>query len=203
MKTIRKVEDFDEFIKIYRWDHHYYYFGNKPITPEKRQELANKDDIACFKRYSIYMFEDGYYFIVDTKTHIDSVIYYDDETPCPTVSEEFFIHYNIRNFNFDFDEWQKERNDLATIGCCSGRVELKPFINRNYSDDSKEVYLVFWQYGGNSRRDHTTIRDLTTDEIEDILEISKQEKENYIERLRKYYKKYNKNIRTHGYWANR
>lgn len=203
MKTIKKIEDYEEFTKLYRSNYKYGYYGNKPITDEKRKELEQKDNINNFKRYSIYMFEDGYYFIVDTKTHIDSTIYYDDETPCPNVTEEFFIHYNIRNFQFDFDEWIKERDDLQTKGYCSGRIELKPFINRNYSDDSKNVYLVFWQYCGLSRRDHTTVRDLTDDEIDDILEISKQEKERYIERLKKYYKKYNKNIGTHGYWANR
>lgn len=203
MKSLRKIEDFDEFTKIYRGDHKYGYYGNKPITDEKRKELEEKDNINNFKRYSIYMFEDGYYFIVDTKTHIDSTIYYDDETPTPNVTEEFFIHYNMGNLSFDFDDWKKEVNDLKTIGCCSGRVELKPFINKSYSNDSKNVYLVFWQYCGNSRRDALTVRDLTDDEINDILEISNQEKQNYIERLKKYYKKYNNKIYTHGYWANR
>ena len=106
----------------------------------------------------------------------------------------------MSNLHFNFDDWINARNDLKTKGCCSGRFENKPFINLNYSN-SNEVCLVFYEYCGNSRRNNTTIRDLTSDEIDEILQIAEDLKKDYIERLKKYYNKYG--MSCCGYWVNR
>jgi hypothetical protein len=47
------------------------------------------------------------------------------------------------------------------------------------------------------------VRELLADEKQDILELYKRQKEGYIKRLERYWKRYRNNIRTHGYWANR
>ena len=197
---MRKIKDFNELMKIWEVNHKNRYWGNKKITEENEQEIIEKANIKDFKRYNIYMLDDGYYFVVDTKLEIDNTLWYDDEMEEPKKSLDLFIRHNMSNLRFNFDDWVEARNDLKTIGCCSGRFELKPFINLNYSN-SNEVYLVFYEYCGNSRRDKTTVRDLTNDEIDEILKIAEDLKKDYIERLTKYYNKYGMSCR--GYWVNR
>lgn len=197
---MRKIEDFNEFMKIWEVNHKNRYWGNKKITEEHEQEIIEKANIKDFKRYNIYMFDDNYYFVVDTKPEIDNVLYYDDETEAPKKSLDLFIRHNMSNLRFNFDDWVEDMKDFEARGCHSGRFESKPFINLNYSN-SNEVYLVFYEYCGNSRRDKTTIRDLTSDEIDEILQIAEEVKKSYIERLTKYYNKYG--IACKSYWVNR
>lgn len=197
---MKKIKNYEEFMKIWEVNHKNRYWGNKKITPEQEKEIIEKANIKDFKRYNIYMFDDGHYFIVDTKPSIDKVLWYDDEMPEPKKSLELFIRENITNLKFNFDNWVEAKNDLKTKGCCSGRFESKPFINLNYSN-SNEVYLVFYEYCGNSRRDKTTVRDLTDGEIKEILKIAEELKKDYIERLTKYYNKYGMTCK--GYWVNR
>ena len=46
------------------------------------------------------MFDDGYYFIVDTKPVIDSTLWYDDETEEPKKSLDLFIkHWLVCKIN--------------------------------------------------------------------------------------------------------
>ena len=202
LKSLRKITDFNEFMSIYGINHSYHYYGNKPITEDKRKELEEKDNKKSFNRYNIYMLSDGYYLMFDTKPSIDSTLYYDDETPEPSKSLQYFINYNMMNFKYDLSEWENAMEELKTSRCISGKFETTPFININFSN-SKEVYTVFYEYCGVSRKDKTTVRDLTQDEISDILAITKDLKEQYIERLTNYFNRYNKNIHTLGYWVNR
>lgn len=44
---------------------------------------------------------------------------------------------------------------------------------------------------------------MTNEEIQEYNKICDEFMNNYIERLKKYFKKYNKNICCVGYWANR
>lgn len=202
LKTIKKIDKFDDFLKIWEINHEYHYYGYKKITQEKFEELKERDYIKNFKRYNIYMLKDGYYFIQDTKPAIDNTLYYDDETPAPPKTLDYFIYYNLKNFHFDLTKWEEEINNLKNNKGCLGNIEIKPFINLKYNN-SKEVYLNFFEGFNNSMRDKNTIRDLTEEEIEDILKISKQLKKEYIERVTNYFHKYNNHISTWGYWANR
>jgi len=202
LKTLKKIDDYNTFTQLYRTIHTYYYFGNKPITEEKRQELKEKDDKKNFRRYAMYMLEDGYYFMFDTMPSIESTLYYPDDFADPGTSLEYFLSYNLKYFNYDLSTWEREKHDLATTGCCCGIIELHPFINLSYND-GKEVYYRFFTRGGESARDNYTIRDLTEDEISDILAITKDLKEQYRDRLIKYYNKYKNKIHTFGYWRDR
>ena len=197
---MRKIEDFNEFMKIWEVNHKNRYWGNKKITEEHEQEIIEKANTKDFKRYNIYMLDDGYYFVIDTKPEINNTLWYDDEMEEPKKSLDLFIRHNMSNLRFNFDEWVEARNCLKKGGCCSGHYESNPFINLNYSN-SNEVYLVFYECCGNSRRDKTTIRDLTNDEIQEILLIAEDLKKDYIERLKKYYNKYGMTCK--GYWVNR
>lgn len=197
---MRKIEDFNEFMKIWEVNHKNRYWGNKKITEEHEKEIIEKANIKDFKRYNIYMLDDNYYFVVDTKPEIDNTLWYDDEMEEPKKSLDLFIRHNMSNLHFNFDYWVEARNCLKKGGCCSGHYESSPFINLNYNN-SNEVYLVFYECCGNSRRDKTTVRDLTNDEIDEILKIAKELKKDYIERLTKYYNKYGMTCK--GYWVNR
>lgn len=198
---MRKIENYEEFISLWSINHKNRYWGNKKITPEQEQEIIKKANLKDFKRYNIYVLDDGYYFIVDTKPTIDATLYYDDEMTAPEKSLNLFIKNNIRNLDLDLDNWKKEMESLKTIGVCSGIIEDNPFININFSGDSKEVCLCFYESFGNTRRNQTTIRNLTQKEIDEILKIAEEEKQKYIERLTKYYNKHGMNVV--GYWAYR
>ena len=200
MKSLRKIENYEEFMKIWEINQKNRYWGNKKITKEHEQEIIEKANEKDFKENAIYMFGDGYYFIVELKPSIDRTLWYDDEMSEPKKSLDLFIKHNMSNLRFNFDEWEKQVESLKKDGCCSGKIELEPFFNLNYKD-SKEVYLCFYEYFENSRRNQTTIRNLTKDEIDDILEIAHNLKNDYIERLKKYYNKYG--MSCCGYWANR
>lgn len=197
---MRKIENFNEFMEIWNVNHKNKYWGNKKITKEHEQEIIEKANVKDFKRYNIYMLDDNYYFVIDTKPEIDNVLWYDDEREEPKKSLDLFIKHNMSNLRFNFDDWVEARNCVKKGGYCSGHYESKPFINLNY-DTSNEVYLVFYQIFGNSRRDNTTIRDLTDDEVTEILKIAEELKQDYVERLTKYYNKYGMSCK--GYWVNR
>jgi hypothetical protein len=190
---MKKIENYEEFKELYLINHKYY----------KDEDKQEKDTQQAFKRYIIYTLDDNYYFMLDNKPTIDNTLYYDDETPEPDKTIDYFINYNLDiNFKYDMNDYKKEIESLNTRGCCSGSVELHPFININYYN-SKEVYPIFYQYCGNSRRDKNTVRDLTPEEVKQYFDICDDLRANYIERLKKYFAKYNSNISTYGYWANR
>lgn len=197
---MKKIENYEEFINLWNINHKNRYWGNKKISPEHEQEIIEKANIKDFKRYDLYMFDDGYYFIVDTKPSIDKILYYDDEMEEPKKSLDLFIKNNMRNLEFNFDDWVEDMKEFKMCGCHSGRFESKPFINLNYSN-SNEICLCFYEYFGNSRRNQTTVRDLTDEEIKEILKIAEELKKDYIERLTKYYNKYG--MTCTGYWVNR
>jgi hypothetical protein len=193
---MKKIIDFNEFMEIWSKNHAYHYYGNKTITQEHKKELEQKSYASDFKRYNIYVLNDGKYIILDTKTHINNTIYYNDIYDTPTITLDYFINYNMRNFNYDLTEWETETKKQ----CFSGRYLKGPYIASNYYD-SNEVGIRF--YCNNDFTDKYKIRDLTDTELTEYLKITKELKQEYITRLTKYFKKYNNNIYTSGYWADR
>ena len=202
LKTLKEITDFDEFMQIWNINHKNHYYGTKKVTPEEEKEIIKKHDLEDFKRYKLFATSDGYILKFDAKPSISKTLYYDDEYEDPGKSLKVFKNYNKSNFEYDLEEWEKETESLKNNGICSGAIETKPFININF-ENTKEVYPVFYQYFGKSRRDKNTVRELTEEEINDYLLITKQLKKEYDQRLENYFFKYNKNIHTCGYWANR
>ena len=52
-------------------------------------------------------------------------------------------------------------------------------------------------------RKQYNIREMTENEKEEYLSILKERNDQYLERLKKYFKRYGDKITTHGYWRNR
>lgn len=193
---MRKIEDFNEFMSLWNISHKNRYWGNKKISLEQEQEIIKKADIKDFKRYNIYMLEDNYHFIViDTKWTIDSDLYYDDETPTPEITLNYFKAKNQVNIKYYEIEQQEQ---------------IKPYFMINYSGNDKEVCIKKDIYYSNyldnlqwAKDKKLYYRDLTADEITQYNNIVKELTDDYNERLDKYFKRYNKNIYAIGYWVNR
>lgn len=113
---MRKITDYNEFLKIWELNHKNRYWGNKRISKEEEAIIIDKANLKDFKRYNIYMLDDDYYLVFDTKPIIESVLYYDDETPEPEKCLNYFIDYNLKsNFKYDLSKWLDEINSLKTI----------------------------------------------------------------------------------------
>lgn len=187
MKEFTKVTDYNEFIELFKDCH------NGWVSDDKYMNQLFKN--------SLYLkTKDGYYITFDTKFDIDTDMWFDDEQPIPEKSEELFINYNMHNVRYDFSEYLKAQEDLKKYRCCSAS-HSEMFISRCYNDpEYKHVRInnASWQ-----KEQAEFVRDLTKEEIEEIIEFTEELKQNYIERLKKYYKRYNKNIWCRGYWVNR
>ena len=47
------------------------------------------------------------------------------------------------------------------------------------------------------------VREITKEEMEEILQLYKERKEAYLKRLERYFKRYGNHIHTNGYWRDR
>lgn len=156
----------------------------------------------CIKKYDYYMFEDKIIEFENFKNWgIDKTIYYDDETEAPKVTLDYFKHYNKTNIKqkYDFSYWYLvKHNDKANIySICNSRIIDKfydNFIMLNVKDIEFDSYNRVSTY---------KMSEENNDIIEDFKELIKNNIENYNIRLEKYFKRYNKNIYTRGYWVNR
>ena len=88
----------------------------------------------CMKKYDYYMFEDKLIeFENFKKWSIDKTIYYDDETERPELTLDYFIEYNTKytNKNYDFDYWYLvKNNEKANIySVCNSRIIDKIYDN--------------------------------------------------------------------------
>lgn len=193
---MKKITDFNEFMSLWNISHKNRYWGNKKITQEQEQEIIKKHDIEDFKRYNIYLLEDNYHFIViDTKWAIDKTLYYDDEMPDPGKSFEIFKHYNEMNRQY----YKLEKCD-----------NMQPYYIRNYNGNDREVVIQRYKYYSDYTNNLQWAKDknyfyrlMTEEEIQKYNNIVEELNKLYDERLEKYYKKFNKNIYTMGYWVNR
>lgn len=168
----------------------------KKIIKSRWGWVNDKDLTEDAKRYIILKTNDDLYIFIDTKPSITKDIYYDDEQDAPELTEELFINVNLRyNFRYNLDAWYKQKYDLETIGCCLGSYSEKMYIE-SYS--KYENYINAMKY-----ENHKVYRYLDEEEQNFIIQLYEKLKQIYIERLKKYYKRYNKNIACIGYWANR
>lgn len=156
-------------------------------------EWANKHDVI--------QLNNGELIIID-KPYIENTMYYNDETPAPDTELESFIHYNLIYSEFGrFDKWLKENEDYKKIGCCIGNLFHKVSISK--INRFQDIPKVKWYeiYDDFERRDNYT--PLSDEENKQFIKIMNELKENFIKRLKTYYKKYPNKITTYGYWANR
>lgn len=153
-----------------------------------KQEWQGDERMQDFiiKKYDYYFTNDNYIleFEKPSKLSITKDFYYDDETDAPDITLENFLNNNKMNCNGY--NCLKEESQRTKIHLCNG--------GNVYS------YLDYNRYGDEIRNSKRVLED---DELADILEIYKEQKEKYTERLTKYFNKYKNKIGCIGYWANR
>ena len=195
---MKKIETYTEFMNLWNISHKNRYWGTKKITPEQEADIIERANQKDFKRYAIYLLNDGYHFIViDTKYTIDSDLYYDDETPTPKITLDYFKAKNQINIKYDtIDETDAQR--------------IKPYYMINYTGNDREVTISRCAYLSNyydnlkwAQDKNLFVNYLTEEDIKEYNKIIEQLNKEYDERLEKYFKRYNKNIYAIGYWVNR
>lgn len=136
------------------------------------------------------------------KIAIDKTMWYDDEKESPEVNENNFINYNEYNIpGRNLKAYLEEKEKLQNNGCASGRYDYKGiyFISLNYKHD----YLVSCSWFDDEMSKREQKRYLTIEEQEDYIKLEEEREKQYIERLKKYFKRYGNHVHARGYWVNR
>lgn len=182
----------------------------KKLNPEEVEELAkiiwSAEDMQKYliNTYDFYKTNDGLIIELQktNKIAIDREMWFDDETEAPEVTEKNFIIYNRSNVpGRNLEAYLEEKEKLENNGCTSGRYDYNGiyFISKNYKHD----FLVSCNWYDDEQSKRNMKRYLTEEETADYIELMKERKEEYIERLKKYFKRYGKHVHARGYWANR
>lgn len=119
------------------------------------------------------------------KPHIDSQMWYDDETERPESSFENFLNYNLRHNSPK--RFLKNKREIEKIG-------LLKFL------DGSDRYS--WGLDDRSYGNKNFIY-LAEEQEQKLVEAIENEEKKYIVRLERYFKRYGDKIRTSGYYANR
>ena len=155
------------------------------------------------KSYDFYKTKDGLILELEkvNKISIEKTMYYDDETEAPEVTENNFILYNRYNIpGRNLEEYLKEKERLNNNGCASGQYDYNGIYFTSHYYKHENVVACGWAYDKDERYFK---RYLTIEEEKDFIELMNDRKEQYIERLKKYWKRYGDHVSTFGYWANR
>lgn len=173
----------------------------RKLNEEETKELAKKEwkdermQEYLIKNYDFYKTNDGIIIEIEKASHlsINKTIWYDDELPeneRPSASYENFILENEHHCN-RYDRYTEEIKRRTKFYFCN---QGNPISYIDY-DSYQDTY-----HYGNLRY---SIREITKEEMEEILQLYKERKENYLKRLERYYKRYGNHIHTNGYWRDR
>lgn len=175
------------------------------------KRLEKNEIIECFKNigesermikyyletYYFYTLKDGLIIKFRKKPSIDKTLWFDDEYEIPKLTEELFIKYNEKNVNCEYAELDK--ND-----------SIKAFLIQSRCNDNKGVAIQRFQYLTDyddqlrwAKNKNYFVRFMEDEEIEEYNKVCSELKDEYIERLKKYFKRYQKHIYCQGYWVNR
>lgn len=163
------------------------------------QEIGENERMIKYyiETYYFYQLSDGLILEFRKKPSIDKTLYFDDELPIPKLTEELFLHYNEKNVSGEYFELPKNDSVKAYLIQATYNDNLKASVQRfNYLSDYESN--LKWAHDKGYFK-----RFMTNEEIEEYNSICKELKAEYIERLKKYFKRYNKNIYCMGYWVNR
>ena len=150
------------------------------------------------KTYEYYKTKDNLVIEIRKASNLslNKTMYYDDEYDAPQVNFENFKEYNKHNCNkYDYYSEIAKNFDYKKLYFC----EQADFKN------NKNVYMRIAEYddGWKAPKYEKVVREMTQNELQDILTIYKKQKEDYNTRLEKYFARYKDHIYTCGYWANR
>lgn len=148
-------------------------------------------------KYYFYTLKDGLIIEFRKKPSIEKTLWFNDEYEIPKLTEELFIKYNEKNVNGEYMEFEKNeytrpfllllRNDSKKY------VAVQRFMERSDYEDQLQ-----W-----AKNENYFVRFMEDEEIEEYNKICHELKDEYIERLKKYFKRYQKHIYCQGYWVNR
>lgn len=156
----------------------------------KLEEKDNKHFKELMNDYIVFETNDGLYIILNiAKPSIDKDLWFDDEQPIPQKTEELFINYNMRMNGAKFTRYNENMQNA--------------YLYNPYRGSKQNLATVACQYRSDKIADLTYYRDLTEEEKNFISSIVNILIDTYIERLKKYYKRYNNKIYCKGYWVNR
>lgn len=170
------------------------------IAKEQWQDEHMQEYIK--KNYNFYMLKDGYFLELQkpNKYSINKTMWYDDETEGPEENESNFILYNLRmrDPSKHVTEYKENLERLKTHGCAIGLYDYNGLYLATFYKFEKRADVCFF-----SEKKGTFLRYLTEEEQEDYMNILEHDKQAYIERLKKYFKRYGKHVHASGYWVNR
>jgi len=160
------------------------YYDNYLFKLEQRDPKYFKE---VMDNYIIFQTDDNYYIVINIqKPSIHKDLWFDDEQPIPEKSEELFIQYNLQ--------------------INGSRLNLGEdiYIYNGYRVSTKDnLVSIGDSWKSDKIRNLTYKRDLTEAEKAEIKSIFDILLDSYIERLKKYYKRYSDKVHCRGYWVNR
>lgn len=192
MKIFKVIENYEEFKKYFMEANDYI----KRESPEQQEKTCK----YFYKKRILILTKDRYILELENDPSINKTLWYDDEQETPAKTEQYFLNYNIslnlpyRNIN----EYLKEKERLKKTGGASGKYDYNGIYFTNPYTSKKRIDFDFLY-----EKDKYFIRYLTKEEQTELLQIIKDLQNKYIERLKKYYKRYSNNICVSGYWVNR
>ncbi len=191
IKNFNIIETYEDFKKCFLATHDY----AQKESPESQEKTCK----YFYKKILFLTTVDGYVLELDNDPSISKTLYYDDETPTPEKTEQYFLNYNI-NINLPYrniDKYLEEKERLQKNGCASGAYDYDGiYFTGNYTNQKR----VDFDFLDDKK---TFVRYLTPEEEKELIEIIKDLQKKYIDRLKKYYKRYAGNIHISGYWVNR
>lgn len=175
------------------------------LTATQTQELTdilakiwnNQEDMVkhCLKNRKYVQLADGRYVDVsETKTRIESEMWYDDTTAGPdTKSFDVFKAYNLRNAPQRYEatrvrSWGEERS-----------LVLLP----QYRGDTEGKLLGIAYQTEHERAQHSSTEEVTPEQLETFNSAIDEVRADFEKRLATYWKRYSNKVSRRGYWADR
>lgn len=169
------------------------------LTEEQKKEVLSKVWDSHMTEYiasrtDYYKTNDGLVIEIEksNKLSIEKEFWYDDETDAPAINFENFLAHNDAVFERYKHLCEKSEKEYEHF-----------YFAQQYSKPSKIVCVVVFDNWAEEFRKQYNIRELTKEEKADYLLILKERNDQYLERLKKYFKRYGDKITTHGYWRDR
>lgn len=146
----------------------------------------------CMKSHKYLQIGEWFVSIGDKKPSIKSTMYYSDVTDGPDLNRQNFIDYNSK---FSMPNLLDAKNFAYYLGIQYSNQTTEKLA----SIWTMTIYTVrYWE-----EKPEATIREFTPEEIEIINDGIQELRDDYLNRLNKYFDRYGNKISRCGYWADR
>lgn len=164
----------------------------KQIWRNETDKFYNK----MLKQHIFVKTKDNLQMMIENEKYfkISKELWFDDEQPTPNKTKKYFINYNL----------MMNSNKCKRIN----EIEKSYFttLQQNYYSIKNSVCVGDYKdpdYYEKVKQSEEYKRDMTYEEKQEYIKILKTIKCKYIERLSKYFDKYQQNINCCGFWVNR